>query len=250
MRFPRILAIAGLLLAVSCEVPPARPEIPPVSVQIPDPTAECPAPTMTVLVIGDSIAKGMADVLTNPCTTIVNAAISGTSPAPGGNPKETVPDVNWPVYLPTLLDEYKPDVVVMHWLPNAPHILEAVRSGVESLVAQSAAAGARVILAVPPAPVAAWFCNFDDPITIFLAEWADEVRSGAFGVQLVDWSGIRPGGDCIHLTADGSAEAAGLTAAAIGLPPGYVPPVTTTTTAPEPEPEPTTTTTTTTTTTG
>ena len=184
------------------------------------------APCPRVMVIGDSLMVSVANELPGALgCDVAKEAISGTGPV---GPQF---GVVWADRLPELLQRVRPQVVVMHWLPNyydvpydSPAWLPTVAAGVQRLVDQLRFVHARVYIAVPP--VADFGCEFNDANALAFTLWAWAVRAHIIRrAKVIDWrAALDPGEDptpglhlpdCVHLTDAGARLAAAVTALAI-----------------------------------
>ena len=158
--FP-LLLVGLLVLAAGCFAPPSPP--PPSAPQFPGYPSiphysgtEC----KTVLLIGDSImtpVSNVQDVLqqSGRCATVVNAAVNGTAPA------GALQGVDWSTRLPSLIDQYHPQIVVMEFVGNGfdgtndAAWLAQLQAGITNLVNIAKTSGVPYVAIAPVAQPAA-----------------------------------------------------------------------------------------------
>ncbi len=196
----------------------------------------------TVLVIGDSMADPVAQLLTadyaatGRCAHVVDRAIGGSSAtnwAPGG-----IFDVR------SVLDAVHPNIVVAHFIGNAgwgeplwdPYgiWLSANESALLAIVDQALARSEHIYVATPPrAAVGCWWGTGTDGIWMSFHHWIRDTLPALRPVRSLDWrtpfggdtyySAFQfPDGsihqlrddDCVHFTPDGESVAAWATIAA------------------------------------
>jgi hypothetical protein len=197
----------------------------------------------TVLVIGDSLADPVAQLLTGSyaasgrCARVVDRAVGGSSAtnwAPGG-----IFDVR------NVLDSVQPNIVVAHFIGNSGwgeplwdpsgYWLSANENALLQIVGQAVSRGEHIYVATPPrAAVGCWWGTGTDGLWTSFHHWIrDTLPALQPAVRPLDWrtpfggdtyySAFQfPDGsihqlradDCVHFTPDGASVAAGATVAA------------------------------------